>query len=120
MEGANSSKATISRLLLWTNRYSHVASLWVHHSMNALAVDNQSNTNARTNCNVAQTFLDALILTSFSLRELKHGRHVHIRVEEHSLAAIFGVEAQALGKASQHREVLPGHLWSRSDVAVCG
>ena len=89
-----------------------MAALRMHHPVHALAINDEPNADARADGNVAKRLFHGLISLGLSLLKFKHGWHVHIRVEEHTLAAGLRSEAQSLDQALQHGEVLPGLLGS--------
>ena len=86
-----------------------MATLWVHHAMHALSINDQTDSNASADGHVTKRLLDSWIVFTLRLHVLKHGWHIDICVEENALFPLLTrVELEASGKLRKDREVLPG------------
>ena len=118
VEGTVSAKAVVFSLFQIADRDANMTSFWMHHSMNTLAVDDESNTNSRAYSHVADGLLDVGIILVLSLDVLKHSGHVNICVKEDFALTFLSIEAETSGHFLVNIVVLPGELRRRRDAAV--
>lgn len=96
MEGADSLESAILQVLARADWHAHMTPLGVHHAVDTLSIDNESDADASANRDVAERLFDALVVSRLRLNKLKHRRHIYVCVEEHSLLAFLRREAQAV------------------------
>lgn len=118
VEGTDSLKAIIHGLLEWVQRHANVTTLWVHHTVHTLAIDDESDSDSSAHSHVAEGLLD--LVKALGAYKFKHCWHVDIGVEKDTAATFFSIEAETFTELGQDGEVLPGLLRGRRDVAVGG
>ena len=88
--------------------------------MDALSIDDKADANTCAHRHIAERFFYVWIVRIFGLDVLKHGRHVHIRIKEDSIAALISVETKPFTEGAEDREVLPCNFRSRRNITVFG